>query len=177
MASVAAGWRGVLATLLWLAVRTLRPRRAIEALTDREVDDLAALLVIGLGASRTLAGALEESSLQLGEPVRSEVDDLLRRARLKGLASALAETAGPLSPLAAQLTRAQLSGAPMVDAVSAFLQTRRSVVRAGLLESARTLPVRLIVPVTLLLLPGFVLLLMGPFVVEQIGQLVGSSIP
>jgi hypothetical protein len=177
MASAAAGWRGVAAFLIWSALRAARLRRAGPPLSESDVDDLAALLVIGLSASRTLAGALEDASLQLGDATRGEVVDLLRRARIRGLAAALAETDGPLAPLASQLARAQISGAPMVDAVAAFLQTRRGVVRSTLLESARTLPVRLIVPVTLLLLPGFVLLLMGPFIVEQVGQLAGSGIP
>lgn len=178
VASVAAGWQGPLLFVLWWVGRSLRHRkRDPGAPSERDVDDLAALLVIGLSASLTLAGALEASARQLTGSIETEIHDLLRRAHVRGLASALAETEGPLAALASQLARAQLTGAPMVDAVAAFLQTRRGVVRAALMESARTLPVRLVVPVTLLLLPGFVVLLMGPFVVDQISHLIATGPP
>lgn len=175
MASSAIGWRGPLGVALVWAMKAWRARRRIDRpVGEGDVDQLAALVVIGLTASHTLAGALEAAAVQLGAPIEAEVEDLLRRGKAKGLAGALAETEGPLSPLTRQLSRAQVTGAPMAGAVAAFLDTRRAAVRAGLMESARTLPVRLIVPVSLFLLPGFVVLLMGPFVLDQVAGLFPS---
>jgi hypothetical protein len=37
--------------------------------------------------------------------------------------------------------------------------------------------VRLIVPVTLLLLPGFVLIAFGPFALDQVAGLMGGRVP
>jgi hypothetical protein len=102
------------------------------------------------------------------------VGDLLRRARSRGFARALAETEGPLSELAGQLAKGIVTGAPAVSTLSAFLEDRRSRHRGVILEQARTLPVRLIIPVALLLLPGFVALVVGPFVVDQVSGLIGS---
>ncbi len=163
--------------MLWM-LRVWRDRRSsIRPVEDSDIDQLAALLVIGLSASHTLAGAMEAAAREVGGPVRGEVEDLLRRSRASGLARALAETDGPLALLAGQLARAHITGAPMIGAVTAFLDTRRAAVRAGLIESARTLPVRLIVPVALFLLPGFIVLLMGPFIAAQVADLTAPVMP
>jgi Flp pilus assembly protein TadB len=177
LASVALGWRGAVVSLALLSVGRFRVRRRPEVITDEAVDQLSALLVIGLSASMTLNNALEVAASEVGGAVEFEVGDLLRRARLGGTARALAETEGPLADLATQLAQAQVSGAPMVAAVSAFLSTRRSAARARLLERARTLPVRLIVPVALLLLPGFVVLVIGPYIIDQFAGLIVTGLP
>lgn len=163
--------------MLW-TFRVWRNRRSnLRPLDDSDIDQLAALLVIGLSASHTLAGAMDAAAREVGGPVRAEVDDLLRRSRVSGLARALAETEGPLALLTGQLARAHITGAPMIGAVAAFLDTRRAAARAGLMESARTLPVRLIVPVALFLLPGFIVLLMGPFIAAQVAELSTPVMP
>jgi hypothetical protein len=177
MAAVAIGWRGLLGLIAigcWQAWRRPSGRARLES---HDVDRLAALLVICLSASHNLAGAFRTAADELGGPVESAVDELLGRARIAGLSRALAETDGELSELAGQLARAQVTGAPMVPAISAFLETRRSAVRSRIMESARTLPVRLIVPVTLLLLPGFVLIAFGPFALDQVAGLMGGRVP
>ncbi len=178
MASAGLGWRGLGAALVLLTFGRLRRRwTKPDVVGDEAVDHLAALVVIGLSASMTLPAALENAARETGGAVTDEVGDLLRRARHRGVARALAETEGPLSDLATQLAQAQVTGAPMVGAVTAFLSTRRSATRSRLLERARTLPVRLIVPVALFLLPGFIVLVMGPYVIDQLGELVASPFP
>ncbi|MGF1665648.1 MAG: type II secretion system F family protein [Acidimicrobiia bacterium] len=178
MASAGLGWRGLGAALVLLTIgRLRRRRRRHDVVGDEAVDHLAALVVIGLSASMTLPAALESAALETGGAVADEVADVLRRARHRGVARALAETEGPLADLATQLAQAQVTGAPMVGAVTAFLATRRATARSKLLERARTLPVRLIVPVALLLLPGFIVLVMGPYVIEQVGDLIVSPMP
>jgi Flp pilus assembly protein TadB len=178
MASVGLGWRGVVAALGVLTLGRLRLSRSRPTVvTEDAVLHLAALVTIGLSASMTLSAALEAAAAETGGPVGDEVADLLRRAALRGMARSLAETEGPLAEFTTQLAQAQVTGAPMVSAVTAFLSTRRSATRARLLERARTLPVRLIVPVALLLLPGFVLLVVGPYVIDQLAGLVTTTLP
>jgi Flp pilus assembly protein TadB len=178
MASAGLGWRGLGAALTLLTIgRLRRGRRHNEVVADEAVDHLAALMVIGLSASMALPAAFESAARETGGAVADEVADLLRRASHRGFARALAETEGPLGDLATQLAQAQVTGAPMVGAVTAFLTTRRAATRSKLLERARTLPVRLIVPVALLLLPGFIVLVMGPYVIDQLGDLIGSPLP
>ena len=178
LAASALGWRGPVAVGLWWILGAWRRRRAPRnAAVDGDVDQLAALVLIALSASHTLAGALDAAPAEVGGFVGSEAADLLRRSRLVGLSRALAETEGALSPFTLQLARAQVTGAPMVGAIGAFLDTRRAAMRSGLMESARTLPVRLIVPVALFLLPGFVVLVMGPFVADQVADLTMPVVP
>jgi hypothetical protein len=178
MASAGLGWRGFGAALALLALGHTRRRRwSQDVVRDEAVDHLAALVVIGLSASMTLPAALENAARETGGAVADEVADLLRRARHRGVARALAETEGALADLATQLAQAQVTGAPMVGAVTAFLSTRRATARSKLLERARTLPVRLIIPVALLLLPGFIVLVMGPYLIDQLGELIVSPLP
>jgi hypothetical protein len=55
--------------------------------------------------------------------------------------------------------------------LDAFIVTSEEEERARVLERIRTLPVRLIIPLALLLLPGFVLVVVAPGVVETLGGL------
>jgi pilus assembly protein TadC len=178
MGALAVGWRGALGTVVVVVGARLRHRvRRTPGLGDAEVDQVAALVVIGLSASMSLANALAAAAEECGGAAATEVADLLRRASHRGFARALAETSGPLGELTSQLAQAQVTGAPMVGAVTAFLATRRAAARARALERARTLPVKLIVPLALLLLPGFLILVMGPYIADQIGGLVGAGLP
>lgn len=178
MGAFALGWRGALASLVVVAGARLRHRgRRPPTLDDAQVDELAALVVIGLSAAMSLPNALAAAAEECGGAVATEVADLLRRGAHRGFARALAETAGPLGELTSQLAQAQVTGAPMMGAVTAFLATRRAATRARALEQARTLPVKLIIPLALLLLPGFLILVMGPYIADQIGGLVASGLP
>jgi pilus assembly protein TadC len=146
----------------------LRARRGRSRRPAGDVLELGRLLLLALSAGLPTAAAFSLAAGRLGGPVAGEVDDLLRRARARGLAAALADTAGPLGELASRLARAHLSGASVQQAVEAFLHVRLADERARRLERARSLPVKLIVPVSLLLLPGFVLLVFGPTFLDQI---------
>lgn len=154
----------------WLR-RVLRERAgAARARRQPEGDvvELGRLLLLALSAGLPTAAALSLAAGRLGGPLAGEVGDLLRRARVRGLAAALADTGSSLGELSARLARAHLSGASVQQAVEAFLHVRLADERARRLEQARALPVKLIVPVSLLLLPGFVLLVFGPTFLDQI---------
>lgn len=139
--------------------------------------DLGRMLLVGLASGLTVQAALELAGSELGGPTKAAVDDLLRRASASGLAAALAETEGILDVLAAHLARAQVTGAPVFDAVAAFVERAESEERSRRLRKAKTLPIRLIVPVSLLLLPGFLLLVMGPAIGDQLADLTGVFSP
>ena len=93
-----------------------------------------------------------------------EVGDLLRRAARDGLGHALAAADGRGRPLYAGAARAVVTGAPLAPAVDAVVREAIAGQRAADLEAARRLPVRLMLPLALLILPGFVLLTVGPTV-------------
>ena len=50
--------------------------------------------------------------------------------------------------------RAQLTGAALIPAVTAHVDERRAMARARAIHEARTLSVRLVVPLALLILPA-----------------------
>lgn len=178
MGALALGWRGALAvTAIVVGARIRRRRRRTPMLDATQVDELAALVVIGLSAAMSLPNALAAAAEECGGAAATEVADLMRRSAHRGFARALAETTGPLGELTGQLAQAQVTGAPMLGAVTAFLATRRTAARARALERARTLPVKLIVPLALLLLPGFLILVMGPYIADQVAGLVGTGLP
>ena len=173
MAGVAGfGVRGAVAVGLVIGGRRLwrRPRG-----TDISADlvDFVTLLSIAVGAGVSLSTGLELACREVGGVVRAEVEDLLRRSRLRGLAPALLEVDGALGPLAGHLARAQVSGASVATALDAYVTTMRADERSRHAERARTLPVRLIIPVSLLLLPGFVALVLGPVILDQVGGFAG----
>ncbi|MGH8875039.1 MAG: type II secretion system F family protein [Acidimicrobiia bacterium] len=171
-----AGWLG------WWLVARMGARRARARESEEAVDALARVLVISLSAGLPLAAALEMSVPQLPDPVSGEVRAVLRRARRHGIAAALSQPAAiPGCPgslpdqycrrLFLQLARAQLTGAPVAATVAGFLEGRRSAARSRALEEARRLPVKLLVPLTLLVLPGFIALTVGPTFVSTLRRL------
>jgi pilus assembly protein TadC len=72
--------------------------------------------------------------------------------------------------LITQLARVQISGASAADAVRRMLEADAARDRAQQLAKTKALPVRLMVPLTLMILPGVVLLVYGPTLIDVLGQ-------
>ena len=145
----------------------------------QDVDGLvvARLLALSIASGRPLGRALEDVRQRLPESQAAAIDDILGRANQHGLTRSLIETVGPLADLTERLAKAQVTGAPIGPALDAFISTIHDARRFQAVEEARTIGVKLIVPLTLLLLPGFLALVVAPFVLEQIGLLLGAAIP
>jgi tight adherence protein B len=91
------------------------------------------------------------------------------------MAGALSSASGSLTrPLFARLALAQASGAPMTEAVTAFLAEFRAQRRMEAVTRMRRLPVTLMLPLGLLILPGFVVLFAGPIVVRSLADVFGA---
>lgn len=152
-----------------VGVQRLRSRRK-----SSEVDVLAVatLLLVLVGAGMPLVPALNGAAA--GHP---EVDDVVRRSRRLGAAAALASAEGALAPLLRRLSDAAISGAPPESAIRSFIDGERRRRHNTAIERARRLPVRLMIPMTLLVLPGFVLMVYGPAFIGMIGDLVGPLAP
>lgn len=162
-------WLGAAALLITpVEIPAVRIRRGGSPLGAIEV---ARLVGLGLSAGLPLPAAFAHAADELPGALGEELRDLLRRARTRGLAHALLETEGRLAELAVLLARAHLSGAPMEEAVRSFIRARATADRAAALRRIRALPVALLVPIALFLLPGFVALVMGPVMLEQLGSL------
>ena len=145
------------------STRAARPR----------MDHLGQVLFVALSAGLSVAAALDFAADEVGAVAAGEVRSVLRNARHQGLAVALAGAGGTADRLFAVLARAQLTGASAVKAVASFVDEERRDRRARAVEAAQRLPVKLTVPLALLILPGFVLLTFGPTVIATVQRLLG----
>ncbi len=130
------------------------------------------MVSLALSAGLTLSGALRAASPIVHPDLGHEVDSVLREATRGGLGSALAAAAGHGRRFYVVVARAVVTGAPLAQAVDSFVQEVVSERRAERLEAARRLPVRLMLPLALLILPGFVLLTVGPTVLAALERFV-----
>jgi Flp pilus assembly protein TadB len=170
------GWQGLVVAIGAAALRRMRRRRARSEPTSG-LDTVALMVLSGVRAGLSLSEALSIAASLAGPPLGGELETVIRRARLHGLGPALAEASGRVAPLALLLARSTVTGTSPGPALVAFLDERRSVERARLLQEARTLPVRLAVPVALLILPGATAVALGPALAGQIDWLTGGLRP
>jgi predicted amidohydrolase len=155
---------------IWQRRRWARSRHAARQ-ADAEVALLAELTGLGLTAGLPLTSALAAAAEEAGDLLAREVRGVLRRARVEGTAVALGTSEGRAQPLYRLAARAVVTGAPLRPAVAAFADQVRGEERAKRLAAARKLPVRLLLPLSLLILPGFVLLSLGPALIGALERL------
>lgn len=152
-----------------------RRHRAERSRAPGDVATAGRILLVALTGGLPLPSSLDMAAAEMGTVVANELAAVLRAARREGMAAALAASSGPHTrPLFSRLALAQASGAPMTEAVAAFLAEVRANRRAEALEKARRLPVTLMIPLGLLILPGFIVLFVGPILVNSLGDLFGS---
>lgn len=159
------GLAAVLATRMFRRRVGVRPAR-VDVLGE------ASLLLVLVGSGMPLIPAL--GRVGASDP---DVAVVVRRAGRLGAAAALASASGPLAPLLRRLADAALSGAPPEPAIRGFIESERRRLHTRAVERARRLPVRLMIPMTLLLLPGFVLTVYGPAFIGMVTDLVGPLVP
>lgn len=138
---------------------------------------LPQLVLVGLTAGLSLEAALLHAEERLPSAAAQEVDQLLRRARHSGMASALSSSGGPSQSFLRVLARSYVTGAPMAAAVAVFLSESQETYRTEALTRARRLSVKLLVPLALFMLPGFVFLTVGPAFVESATRVLGPLFP
>jgi hypothetical protein len=129
------------------------------------------LLLIELRAGASVLAALIATSESL--PDYDSLRTVARVSRVSGLMSALPYADEALRPVLSQLVRAQGSGASLAGSVRRLLEGALASERARRLTRARTLPTRLMIPVTLLMLPGLILALYAPSLLATFEDLTG----
>jgi hypothetical protein len=129
------------------------------------------VLLVELRAGKSTLAALQRAASVF--PTHRELNLAARLATVKGLTAAVEECHGSIRSLAAQLARAQRSGSTVADTVRSMLDADIAAERSKRLERARSLPIRLIIPITLLVLPGLVLLLYAPSLLRLFSDLSG----
>ncbi|HUO45267.1 MAG TPA: type II secretion system F family protein [Acidimicrobiia bacterium] len=165
---------GVVAVLIQHR-RRLAPLRRAQQQAGADVVNSARTILVALTAGLPLPAAIAMAAEEAGPLVASELEHVLRGARRHGTAAALAASEGRWTrSLLSRLARAQTSGAPMSEAVAAYLTETQATRRAEAMERVRRLPVTLMIPLGLLILPGFIVLFVGPIVVGSVLDLFGQ---
>ena len=132
---------------------------------------LADLTALGLTGGMGILPALEVAAGAVGGDIAAEVDVLLRRARVEGIGAAMSGAGGAGRELYRVLGRATDTGAALLEQVTRVADEMYAEMAAQQLERVRKLPVAMLFPLTLLILPGFLLLTVVPAVLDALFHL------
>lgn len=122
------------------------------------IRDLAALARAGM----SLEQGIEAST---SGPLGSELGRIGRRHRLGArLANALESEGGPFCDLAAAIRDSERSGTPVAGALERLAEERRTAAEMAFRERTGKAPVKMVVPLTLCVLPAFVLMGVVPLI-------------
>jgi len=152
----------VLGFAIWAAARRWRRRWARRRPVSSKADLplLVDLTGLGLSAGMTFPAAVAAGADQVGGPLAAEVRQILRR-RTSGVTAT--DDGGRITAgLFAVVDRALVTGAPMLPAVTGYGEALHADERHRRTAAARRLPVKLLFPLALLILPGFLVLTVGP---------------
>jgi hypothetical protein len=145
----------------WTLVRH-RPRSSSP--TDDEAV-LAELTALGLSAGLTFSAAANAAAASVPGEASARLHQAVRTGA--GLDAGTGDDQG----LMVVVHRALSTGAPLHPAVSGYATTLRNDERSRELTAARRLPVKLLFPLALLILPGFLILTIGPAVLGSLERL------
>jgi hypothetical protein len=159
----------------WLVRQRRGVTRIEQARLPGDMATVGRVVLVALTGGLPLPMALELAIPEIGRTIGNEVTTVLRASRLEGMAVALSSSSGSLTrPLFSRLALAQSSGAPMTEAVAAFLAESRAIRRAEAISRMRRLPVTLMLPLGLLILPGFIVLFAGPIILRSLADVFGA---
>ena len=162
---------------LVVAMGSRRPRRIVSRKVRRKppaVGDLIVLVTLvslGLDAGMTPASAIAWARPHVHPDLAVAVAAVTRRARLDGLATGLRSAVGSGSDLFASLARAVETGAALAPVLDAHQDRLHADAHAAAEARLRRLPVKLVFPLALLMLPGLVLMVSGPALIDVFGRL------
>lgn len=129
------------------------------------------VLLIELRSGRSVLGALQ--TVATAFPGQRDLVLAARVATISGLTQAALLMTGETKGILSQLARAQKSGAALGDTVRSMIETDIAAEKTRRVAQSRSLPVRLMLPITLLLLPGLVLLFYAPSMLRLFEDLSG----
>lgn len=161
--AAAMGWA------LWRVRARVRAVRRATAAMRTELPAMGDVLGIALASGMSLQQALGFVARELTSELGLEVETLVRAMSHRGSVAALASAGGVGGRLYVLLGRAMATGAPVLAAVERFVDEVRAEATSRRQAAVRRLPVLLLVPLALLILPGFVLLVIAPAVVGAVG--------
>jgi len=163
---------GPFGAVIGVGLPMLWPRlRSAAAPSEPPITLVLLLLLISIRSGLSVLAALDEVAHTV--PSYRNLHVVSRIARISGLTSAIEHADNDLRPVVAHLARAQRSGASLTGTVRRLLESRLATEKTEKIASARSLPVKLMIPVTLLMLPGMVLMLYAPTLLSMFDSLTG----
>jgi len=162
---------GMLLVALLAAVSRFRAARTRRLQVSADLAALCDLTAIGLTGGLGIQPALEIAIEHLGDEIADEVRSLLRQARIDGIAAAMSSTDGMGQRLYSVVGQASATGAPLLDSVASLADELHADMAADRLQAVRRLPVTMLFPLTLLILPGFLLLTIAPAILDAFARL------
>jgi hypothetical protein len=130
------------------------------------------VVLVEIRNGRSILSALQTAAGRL--PGNTGLVQVARLASVAGLTVAVRHSPESLRPALYQLARAQRTGASLSETVRRIIDDDLAEERARRLARARSLPPRLMVPVTLFMLPGLVILLYAPSVLALFDEMLGG---
>jgi type II secretory pathway component PulF len=153
----------------------LRRARCRQYQKKVELASLCDLTAIALTGGLGLHSALELAIDHVGGEVGVELERLLRHGRVDGIGPVMASADGAGRRLYRIVGRAAGSGSALAESIARLADDLQSELAAGQLETVRRLPVTMLFPLTMLILPGFLLLAIAPAVLDSVGRLQQSA--
>lgn len=154
------------AWLLTVRVRTRREQRPIPT----SLADFAALLELATRGGLALHSSLLWAAEYVDDSLREELLGVLRRATQVGLARALRACEAPAAAVLRPLARSIETGAtaaPILAGLQERLHAEHAVAHE---ERLQKLPVRLLLPLALLMLPGLLLMVVAPALIDTLSR-------
>ncbi len=127
------------------------------------------MMLVELRSGLSVLAGLQSVSARF--PDHRDLAASVRVATVSGLDQAVASANGQVKVMLAHLARALSGGGSGADAVRRMLDSDLAREKAARLARARSLPVQMMVPLTLFLLPGVVLVSYGPTLIALIDDL------
>ncbi len=149
--------------------RRIRSRAEIQLATRRALAEAVELTALGLTGGLGAPAALRLAGRTVGGAIGSEIEAVLRRSRIDGLSGAVAH--GHIGCITRVMNRATATGAPLLDSVSRLADQLHEDLTATRLAAVRRIPVAMLFPLTLLILPGFLMLAVAPALFDALGRL------
>lgn len=156
---------------LWAAMSRFRRARAARIQNEADLAALCDLTAVGLTGGLGIQPALEIACRHVGEQMAGDVLAVLRRGRVTGVAEAMSTAEGIGRRLYRVIGQASATGAPLLDSVVLLADSVSADLASTRLRAARRLPVTMLFPLTLLILPGFLLLTIAPAILDAFTRL------
>ena len=164
---VGAAVLGLAPSCRFLGTRRRSPRAAVL----QELAEICDLAAIGLTGGLNMATSLRIAKDVGSGVISCELEKILAVARIDGLGQAMASAGGDGARPYQTVSRTDATGGPMLQSVRALADEMWAEQATAVVEKARKLPVAMLLPLTLLILPGFLLLTIAPAVLEAFSRL------